>query len=570
MHFSAHRAWELAGWPVDADFPPGGPLLLAVDADGDGRLEACWAGGRDSLDALVGGHVVRVANPDSAALFAVRPDGLGLDSTTTYAFAHLDRRPRPELAALPLGTPGAAGQPAPGPAYFAVTTFPAGPDTSRPGGRVWLLDHHGAVLPGWPPPLGSLVLTPPVVAGQYRNALVFVGCADGLVYALRLDGTILGAFEIAPPHTGGYAGRLAVTPDGAGGWRVAAGFSDGWVGVYTLTPLDAAHDGAPGPDPGWPVRVAVDSTFTPDFLWIPLDGARGSVTPEASAAAEAGVVCGAGASALVVHHADRLWAFCPGGAPLAGWGHSFGDTLVPGLGAGDPDGDRLPEVLTQSIHSGLAFVNRTGYPSPGWPRRGTPEDLRTGSPALALDVDGDGLSEVVGMNASGIVAALRSDGRTPEGWPLASGSGATGSPVAADLDRDGTLDLVVPDRFGRLYAYTLPVTPDDPVATSWTMLGGDPGRTSALVRGSLKAYPNPARRHPVFFGFRLTEAADVEFRVLDTSGHQVASFSRAGLQGENVQVWDPGALPAGLYLARLRFRGTASERVEVLQLGVLR
>jgi hypothetical protein len=62
----------------------------------------------------------------------------------------------------------------------------------------------------------------------------------------------------------------------------------------------------------------------------------------------------------------------------------------------------------------------------------------------------------------------------------------------------------------------------------------------------------------------------VEFRVLDTSGHEVASFSRPGLQGQNVQVWEPGSLPAGLYLARLRFRGAASERVEVLQVGLLR
>ena len=50
----------------------------------------------------------------------------------------------------------------------------------------------------------------------------------------------------------------------------------------------------------------------------------------------------------------------------------------------------------------------------------------------------------------------------------------------------------------------------------------------------------------------------------------MASFTRPGLQGENVQVWEPGSLPAGLYLARLRFRGTTSERVEVLQVGVLR
>jgi hypothetical protein len=118
------------------------------------------------------------------------------------------------------------------------------------------------------------------------------------------------------------------------------------------------------------------------------------------------------------------------------------------------------------------------------------------------------------------------------------------------------------------------------------MLGGDPGRTSALsaaatgpaptptagplAGGSLKVYPNPARRHPVSFAYRLTEPADVEFRILDTSGHQVCAFSRPGLQGENVQVWEPGSLPAGLYLARMRFHGATSERVEVRQVGVLK
>jgi len=74
----------------------------------------------------------------------------------------------------------------------------------------------------------------------------------------------------------------------------------------------------------------------------------------------------------------------------------------------------------------------------------------------------------------------------------------------------------------------------------------------------------------VKFAYRLTEPADVEFRILDTSGHEVASFTRPGLQGENVQLWEPGALPAGLYLARLRFRGAVSERVEILQVGLLR
>ena len=64
-----------------------------------------------------------------------------------------------------------------------------------------------------------------------------------------------------------------------------------------------------------------------------------------------------------------------------------------------------PEVLTQTSHSRVAFVNVTGYPSPGWPRAGSPEGVLsenpeltapdsprtfpTMSPPLALDLDPD-------------------------------------------------------------------------------------------------------------------------------------------------------------------------------------
>jgi len=317
--------------------------------------------------------------------------------------------------------------------------------------------------------------------------------------------------------------------------------------------------------------------FDPEFLWVNFDGA--------APAPGARITCSGGGDALVVRNVDRLWAFCAGGILIPGWGRSAGDSLVDGMAAGDVDGDGFPEVITQTVHSKLAFWNVTGSPSPGWPRAGSPEDLRTQSPPLAVDVDGDGRCDVLGLNGSGIFAALDGSGAPLAGWPLATGSGCAGDAVAADLDRNGTLEIVAPDRFGLLYAYSLPPVSGANVRP-WPMVAGDPGRTAALpsfrsstapapspgplVRGSLKAYPNPARRRPVSFAYQLTEDAQVQFDILDSSGHQVASFSRPGLQADNLVVWDPGSLPAGLYLARLRFRGARDERVEVVPVGVLR
>ena len=158
-------------------------------------------------------------------------------------------------------------------------------------------------------------------------------------------------------------------------------------------------------------------------------------------------------------------------------------------------------------------------------------------------------------------------------------------------------DRVVPDslrgigyggvngRFGTLYAYSLPTRASASNAP-WPMVGGSPGRTGELVAalspiagaisggpyqvGSLKAYPNPAKRRPVTFSYRLTEPAKVEFDIVDTSGHRVASFERDGVQSDNVAVWDPGSAPAGLYMARVRIHGASGEHSDVITVGVIK
>jgi M6 family metalloprotease-like protein len=569
MRIAATRTWQLPGWPIAVDVPPGGPLLLAVDADGDRNLEVCWAGGDP------GGS-------DSAAFFAAKSSGDGLFGAS-YVVATLDRRPRPLMAALPIGGVEIPGQPPVGPAYFAVSTFADGPDLTTPGGRVWLFDHLGQPRPGWPAVLPSIVTTPPVIAGIYPTASVYVGCADGRVYQIGLDGQVLAHSD--PPLSGGVCGRLAVDAyDGTAGLVAAAGAA----GEIAAFARDAGGTYRPtGPD--WP-RRPTGLGPEPDFLWLDFDGNGRPADPVAA--------CG-GERSLVVRAEDRLWAFCAGGKEMPGWGRTTGDTLIAGLGAGDPDGDGYAEVLTQSTRSALAFWNQSGAPSPGWPKRAAREGLRTDSPPLVVDVDGDGRADVVGLNASGVLAALDRDGRAPQGWPLATGAGAAGGLVAADLDRDGSIEIVAPDRvvpdslrfdvngrFASLYAYSIPAPLADVTLTSWTGIGGDPGRTSSLpadrtvsaaaaspgplVRGSLKVYPNPARRRPVAFAYQLSEPAEVEFRIVDSSGHEVASFKRQGRRADNLETWDPGAAPAGLYLARLRFRGAGGDEHEVVSVGVIR
>jgi len=564
MHVRVARTWQLPGWPVTANFPPGGPKLLTGDFVEEGQPAILWAGGDTSVTDT--SAAARAAVRDSAAIFCVRAGGKGLGNADTLDFAHLDHRPRPEIAAF---------MPETGSSVVFATTYHYGAGDVV-GGKLWAVDSTGASLPGFPVTLPSPASTPPMVASAFGSWRVVVGCEDGALRAVDPTGTVTATSPVT--LAGGIAGTLAFAPStvipvlpGTVAGMVAAGGAGGDVGVFQLPSL--------APVTGWPRHLGpATAPCEPDFLFADLGGIGLNAAP----------LCGSDPE-LFVHHADRVWGFCPGtGTPLDGWGQPLGDTLVAGLGAGDIDGDGFPEVITQTIHSQVMFLNRSGRPSPGWPRAGTSERFRTRSAPLAVDVNGDGRPEILALNASGVIAAFDGAGRTPPGWPLATGVGCAGDPVAVDLDKDGEPEIVAPDRFGKLYAYSLPVgfpvvgTP----AAPWGMLGGEPGRSSflagpatsapgparagPLVAGSFKAFPNPARRKPVQFAYQLSEDAAVEFRIVDVSGHEVARWSRSGHRTDNLEVWDPQGLPAGLYVAHVRFSSPSSTRTETVPVGILR
>ncbi|MFM8558256.1 MAG: immune inhibitor A domain-containing protein, partial [bacterium] len=60
MHVRVTRTWQPAGWPVRGNFPPGGPRLLTMDLDGDGKRDVLWAGGKLPRTGQPAGCQVRV------------------------------------------------------------------------------------------------------------------------------------------------------------------------------------------------------------------------------------------------------------------------------------------------------------------------------------------------------------------------------------------------------------------------------------------------------------------------------------------------------------------------------
>ena len=132
----------------------------------------------------------------------------------------------------------------------------------------------------------------------------------------------------------------------------------------------------------------------------------------------------------------------------------------------DVDGDGLPEVLWSDYATTKTFAwNQATGIAPGFPQTYAGAEV-TDAPAVG-DVTGDGVYETVQATRNGFLA-----------W--GNGSGVTDSlllddtfvltpPSLADLDNDGTLDVVVGSSSGRLYAVNLvtkTVIPGFPVTTS--------------------------------------------------------------------------------------------------------
>jgi hypothetical protein len=144
----------------------------------------------------------------------------------------------------------------------------------------------------------------------------------------------------------------------------------------------------------------------------------------------------------------RCWGFqhddndaVPGPDPLDGWPISF--TPVTGFpqspAVADLDGDGSPEFIINGTGE-IVIVHSDGTPFPGWPLE-TGVDGKT-SPIVA-DVNADGSLDVIVGSSDLRVTAYDKNGTVIPGWPLQLIAEAQSTPYVSDIDDDGDLDLVI-------------------------------------------------------------------------------------------------------------------------------
>jgi hypothetical protein len=137
-------------------------------------------------------------------------------------------------------------------------------------------------------------------------------------------------------------------------------------------------------------------------------------------------------------------------SPLPGWPVHYEPPLTTGgVNTADLDGDAQPEVAF-SHGKNLYILEHDGSLRPGWPF--TADSNLRDSAALG-DLDGDGRLEVAAVEEAGLVHGLDAGGKPRPGWPQPVPAGsALAAPSLVDLDGGGR-DVVVPTDGAGVFAF---------------------------------------------------------------------------------------------------------------------
>ena len=188
---------------------------------------------------------------------------------------------------------------------------------------------------------------------------------------------------------------------------------------------------------------------------------------------------GDGTQEIVVGNLVRwqLEVYNADGTLRPGWPQVLKAEVKAAGAVADLDGDGKLEVVVGDTRGYLHAFRHDGQPLPGWPIKIGPADASyriLARPALA-DLTGDGRPEVILALSDGKLYVFGADGNLLPGWPVSIGDAADtygnhvfdSSPVVADLDGDGQLEIVVGAYDKHAYAYQANGT------LAWTFATGD-------------------------------------------------------------------------------------------------
>jgi hypothetical protein len=298
--------------------------------------------------------------------------------------------------------------------------------------EIYIFKKDGSILAGWPKSTASYIWASPVVGDIDGDQVPEIVAYDvgGVVYAWHANGTEVRDGDNNPATNGPFF----VTKN-PGTWHLSTPAladmdNDGVAELIVCSPNDSIYclNGNGSRVPGWPISVidaGTNITASPAVGDIDGDG-----RPEV----------------IIQNSAGRVFALNHDGSWMPGWPQwvsSNTTTTAPSPALADLNGDGKLEIVLAGLDSKCYVFRYNGTQFPGWPQPYTTSTINrtTESSPIVADVDGDGNLDIILGCEDGTLHAWKSNGVYVPGFPIQIHAYLRGTPVVYDFDLDGRLEI---------------------------------------------------------------------------------------------------------------------------------
>ncbi|MCI0479638.1 FG-GAP-like repeat-containing protein, partial [Candidatus Uhrbacteria bacterium] len=311
--------------------------------------------------------------------------------------------------------------------------------------KVYCVDYQGNALPGWPQQAENDFRAAPAVGDLDGDGLFEVIAVDskGIVYAWNRNGTEWIDGD-ANPATPGVFFRTAPAVTYLFQTPTICdldGDHKDEIIVGTASDSVWAFNGNKSRVPGFPVKLNNDLAGSICAGDIDGDGFFELL------AQTKGLI----GKAYVINHDGTIAAGWPVNAKIA----DIFFTPSPALGDFNNDGDLECVVYAwDGTAAKINIFNPTGTNYPGWPKTTGTKFTDTSSLTVA-DVNGDGSLDVILGDESRYIYAYSSTGALIPGFPVQAEDAVRSTPFLTDVDLDGDIDMIVHSWDQNVYAFDL-------------------------------------------------------------------------------------------------------------------
>jgi len=247
----------------------------------------------------------------------------------------------------------------------------------------------------------------------------------------------------------------------------------------------------------------------------------------------------------------------------------------------DIDGDGFFEIA-YTAESMLVALNHNATLVEGFPQKlssaGTTVTFSS-SPVIA-DFDDDGRLDLATGSRNEQLSVRDIDGHKPD-LQLAVSNALDSTPAVEDINGDGSMELAAMASDGFLYLWKIEsdgeiawsgflntITHDNATTvTPGPIVAGE----ELMPKRSVYNYPNPTEGNATTIRYSLNEPADVNIKIYDFAGDFIDEFAGSGdAPAANEVIWNLNNVASGVYFARVEARGQTSTDVAIIKIAVVK